>query len=100
MPDDATIRGRASLVAGHLKLRAGDVKGARSGFEDARVRMPKAPDPHLGLAMIHMLNSDLDKAENALHEAQRNGFQPQQGGGQRPRAATFLHASPQLAPHR
>jgi hypothetical protein len=76
VPEDATIRGRASLVEGHMKLRAGEVKAARSNFEDARKRLPKAPDPHLGLAMIHMLNSDLDKAEAELHEAQRNGFQP------------------------
>ncbi|NDJ14102.1 MAG: serine/threonine protein kinase [Acidobacteriia bacterium] len=75
-PEDTAIRGRASLIDGHLKYRAGDIKGARSSFEAARERMSKSPDPHLGLAMIHLQDSDLDKAEAELNEAQRNGFRP------------------------
>ncbi len=75
-PEDAAIRGRANLIEGHLKLRAGDIKGARSSFEAARERMSRSPDPHLGLAMIHLHDSDLDKAEGELNEAQRNGFRP------------------------
>ncbi len=75
-PDDTNIRGRANLVDGHLKLISRDVKGARSSFEAARDKMSRSPDPHLGLAMIHMLDSDLDKAEAELNEAQRNGFRP------------------------
>jgi tetratricopeptide (TPR) repeat protein len=76
VPGDKTIRGRAHLVDGHLKLRGGDLKGARSDFEDARELMPHSPDPHLGLALIHMSGSDLNKAEEELSEAQKNGFQP------------------------
>ena len=75
-PEDAAIRGRANLIEGHLKLRAGDIKGARSSFEAARERMSRSPDPHLGLAMIHLHDSDLDKAEGELNDAQRNGFRP------------------------
>lgn len=75
-PEDSAIRGRANLIDGHLKLRAGDIKGARSSFEAARDKMSRSPDPHLGLAMIHMQDSDLDKAEAELNEAQRNGFRP------------------------
>ena len=75
-PEDTAIRGRASLIDGHLKYRAGDIKGARSSFEAARERMSKSPDPHLGLAMINLQDSDLDKAEAELNEAQRNGFRP------------------------
>ena len=30
----------------------------------------------LGLALIHMNDSELEKAEDELHEAQRNGFRP------------------------
>jgi hypothetical protein len=75
-PDDQSIRGKSKMVDGHLKLRAGDVKGSRSAFEDARHLLPNSPDPHLGLAMIHMSDSELDKAEDELHEAQRDGFRP------------------------
>jgi serine/threonine protein kinase len=75
-PDDKSIRGKSKMVDGHLKLRSGDVKGSRSAFEEARTLLPNSPDPHLGLAIIHMTDSELDKAEDELHEAQRNGFRP------------------------
>jgi len=75
-PDDKSIRGKSKMVDGHLRLRAGDLKTARSDFEDARNLLPNSPDPHLGLALIHMNDSELDRAEEELHEAQRNGFRP------------------------
>jgi serine/threonine protein kinase len=75
-PDDKTIRGKSKLVEGHIQLRANDVKGARSDFEDARSLLSNSPDPHLGLALIALHDSELDKAEDELHEAQRNGFRP------------------------
>jgi serine/threonine protein kinase len=75
-PDDKAIRGKAKMVDGHLRLRAGDVRTARSDFEEARGLLPKSPDPHLGLALIHMNDSELEKAEEELHEAERNGFRP------------------------
>ena len=75
-PDDRSIRGKSKMVDGHLKLRSGDVKGSRSAFEEARTLLPNSPDPHLGLAIIHMTDSELDKAEDELNEAQRSGFRP------------------------
>jgi hypothetical protein len=76
-PDDKSIRGKYQLVDGYLQLlRSGDVKQARAEFEQARNLMPKAPDPHLGLALIQMREGDLDKAEEELNLAKRNGFQP------------------------
>lgn len=75
-PDDTSIRGKTKMVSGHLRLRAGDVKGARSEFEEARGLLPNSPDPHLGLALIHMNDSELEKAEDELHQAERNGFRP------------------------
>jgi tetratricopeptide (TPR) repeat protein len=75
-PEDKTIRGKYQLVEGHLKLRTGDVKGARADFEQARSLLPHSPDPHLGLAQIQMRQGELDKAEEELNEAKRNGFQP------------------------
>jgi serine/threonine protein kinase len=75
-PGDTSIRGKYSLIDGHLKLLAGNIKGARADFEDARNLLPHAPDPHLGLALIRMSEGDLDKAEDELNEAKRNGFRP------------------------
>ncbi len=75
-PNDAAIRGKYSLVDGHLKLQAGNVKGARAEFEEARNLLPHAPDPHLGMALIRMSEGDLDKAEDELNQAKRNGFRP------------------------
>jgi eukaryotic-like serine/threonine-protein kinase len=84
-PDDKSIRGKSRLVDGHLRLHARspdgkkarpDLKGARSAFEEARTLLPNSPDPHLGLALIHMNDSELDRAEDELHQAQRNGFRP------------------------
>jgi serine/threonine protein kinase len=75
-PEDKSIRGKARLVDGYLRLRAGDLKGARADFEEARKLLPNSPDPHLGLANIYMADGDLDKAEDELSEAQRSGFRP------------------------
>ncbi len=75
-PDDKTVSGKRSLVDGYLKLRAGLIKDARADFEEARKLLPHSPDPHLGLALVHMQDADLDKAESELKEAQRDGFQP------------------------
>jgi serine/threonine protein kinase len=75
-PDDKLIRGKARLIDGHLKLKAGNIREARAAFEEARNLMPHSPDPHLGLALIHMSEGDLDKAEDELNQAKRNGFLP------------------------
>jgi len=75
-PEDNSIRGRAAVVDGFLKLRGGDLKSARADFEQARTLLPHSPDPHLGLAQIWMKQYDLDQAEAELNEAKRNGFQP------------------------
>jgi tetratricopeptide (TPR) repeat protein len=57
-------------------LRTGDMKTARADFDQARNLLPDSPDPHLGLALIQMREGDLDKAEEELNQAKRNGFQP------------------------
>jgi len=75
-PEDKSIRGKYRLVDGHLMLRTGDVRTARADFEQARNLLPDSPDPHLGLALIQMREGDLDKAEEELNQAKRNGFQP------------------------
>jgi serine/threonine protein kinase len=75
-PEDNAIRGKFKLVDGHLELKLGHVKTARADFEQARTLLPHSPDPHLGLALIQMREGDLDKAEEELNQAKRNGFQP------------------------
>jgi hypothetical protein len=75
-PGDTAIRGKYSVINGNLKLLAGNIRGARADFEEARSLLPHAPDPHLGLAQIRMSEGDLDKAEDELNEAKRNGFRP------------------------
>ena len=75
-PDDQSIDGKYQLVGGFLKLKAGDVRSARADFELARTLLPHSPDPHLGLAQIRMREGDLDRAEEELNQAKRNGFQP------------------------
>jgi serine/threonine protein kinase len=74
-PDNKS-RGKSQLVDGYLKLKLGDVKDARADFEQARTLLPDSPDPHLGLAQIRMKEGDLDRAEDELKQAKRNGFQP------------------------
>jgi tetratricopeptide (TPR) repeat protein len=76
-PDDKSIRGKHELVDGFVKLlKAGNLRDARADFDQARNLLPDSPDPHLGLAQIRMREGDLDKAEEELNQAKRNGFQP------------------------
>ena len=75
-PDDSSVQGKLHLVEGHLALKAGKLKDARADFEAARKMLPHSADPHLGLALIYMQDAELDKAENELKEATRDGFLP------------------------
>jgi hypothetical protein len=73
-PEDRSLRGRSRLVDGYLRLRSGDLRGARADFEEARGLLSNWPDPHLGLAFMYMSDGDLDQAQRELREAERNGF--------------------------
>jgi tetratricopeptide (TPR) repeat protein len=75
-PDDKTIRGKSRVVDGNLRFWLKDTKGARAAFEEAQTLLPHSPDPHLGLAFLYMREGDLDKAEDELQQAKRNGFRP------------------------
>jgi eukaryotic-like serine/threonine-protein kinase len=77
-PEDKTLHGKQALVDGYLQMfqKGGTIKQARADFEEARSRLSHSPDPHLGLALIHIREGDLDKAEADLTEAKRNSFQP------------------------
>ena len=70
-PEDRSLRGRSRLVDGYLRLRSGDLRGARADFEEARGLLSNWPDPHLGLAFMYMSDGDLDQAQRELSEAER-----------------------------
>jgi hypothetical protein len=81
-PDDAA-RGRLRLAEGHIARingtthrNAAEMRLAVEKFTDAQRLMPRSPDPQLGLARVYVYGlKDLDKAYDALGEAQRRGYQ-------------------------
>ncbi len=75
-PDDKVVRADLHVVDGHLKIRAADLKGALSEFEDAKKLQNSSPDPHLGLAAVHLMTGELDRAEDEFQQASKLGFHP------------------------
>lgn len=77
-PEDKNIQGKQALVDGYIQMnqKGGTIKQARADFEQARMLLPRSADPHLGLALIHIHESDLDGAQAELTEAKRDGLQP------------------------
>jgi tetratricopeptide (TPR) repeat protein len=81
-PDDAA-RGRLRLTEGHIARingtshrNAGDLRTAVEKFTEAQRLMPRSPDPQLGLARVYVYGlKDLDKAYEALGEAQKRSYQ-------------------------
>jgi eukaryotic-like serine/threonine-protein kinase len=80
-PDDAA-RGRLRLAEGHIARingtihrTAGELRTAVEKFTEAQRLMPHSPDPELGLARVYVYGlKDLDKAYEALGEAQKRGY--------------------------
>ena len=81
-PDD-TVRGKVRLAEGHLARINGsahrsaeELNAAVEKFTEAHRLLPRSPDPELGLARLYVYGlKDIDKAYNALQEAQRLGYQ-------------------------
>jgi tetratricopeptide (TPR) repeat protein len=79
-PDD-TVRGELRLCEGHIARIGGiyrhdgkDLVTAVERFNEAQHLMPRSPDPQLGLAQLYVYGmKDLDKAYDALREAQKLG---------------------------
>jgi len=107
---DHTAQGRLALVEGYLDLvhanadqpeqRHASVEAAQAKFQESVSLLPRAADPHLGLARIYIYSvRNVGKAIAELHEAQRLGFQPgpreveQQADGYRFRAKSELIAA-------
>jgi tetratricopeptide (TPR) repeat protein/predicted Ser/Thr protein kinase len=79
-PDD-TVRGELRLCEGHIARIGGlyhhdgkELVTAVERFTEAQHLMPRSPDPQLALAQLYVYGlKDLDKAYDALREAQRLG---------------------------
>jgi predicted Ser/Thr protein kinase/tetratricopeptide (TPR) repeat protein len=79
-PDDA-VRGELRLCEGHIARIAGiyrhdgkELVTAVERFTEAKQLMPRSPDPELALAQLYVYGmKDLDKAYDALREAQKLG---------------------------
>jgi tetratricopeptide (TPR) repeat protein len=79
-PDD-TVRGELRLCEGHVARITGmyrhdgkELVTAVERFTEAKQLMPRSPDPLLALAQVYVYGmKDLDKAYDALHEAQKLG---------------------------
>jgi tetratricopeptide (TPR) repeat protein len=104
---DASARGKLALCNGYVNLvrastespeaRRASVGKAQENFQEAESLIPRAPDPHLGIARIYIYSvRNIGKAIAELHEAERLGFQPgpremeEEADGYRFRAITEL----------
>jgi serine/threonine protein kinase len=82
-PDDETARGEYRLSEGQIArfegLRhrdAAQLTLAAEKFNQAQQLLPKSPDPQLGLASVDIYGlRDVDKADAALQQAARDGYQ-------------------------
>jgi len=73
---DRTAEGRLALCEGYLNLEHAQAEAAQAKFQQSVSLIPRAPDPHLGLARIYIYSlKNVGKAIAELHEAQRLGFQ-------------------------
>jgi hypothetical protein len=86
-PGDHSAEGKLALCEGYLSLEQtssdhveqvqASAEAARAKFQESVSLLPRAPDPHLGLARIYVYSlKNVGKAMAELHEAQRLGFQP------------------------
>jgi len=82
-PDDETARGEYRLCEGQIAriegLRhrdAAQLTLAAEKFNQAQQLLPQSPDPQLGLALVYIYGlKDVDKADAALQQAARYGYQ-------------------------
>ena len=67
----------SSQVMAPLESRKSWVEAAQGKFQEAATLIPRAVDPHLGLARIYVYSvKNVGKAIAELHEAERLGFKP------------------------
>jgi len=74
---DRTARGKLLLSTGYQKIiQSKGLQPDDADFRESAALLPRAPDPHLGLAWIYVYGEkNAGKAVAELQEAQRLGFQ-------------------------
>jgi hypothetical protein len=117
-PDDRQLKAVLRYCEGHLHRIDGEARKARKqatpaqrefndavgAFREAAELRPKWADPFLGLARTFIYGlEDVDRAADALAQAERNGFTPgaretvQLGDGYRARGDTLARTARRLA---
>ncbi len=72
---DRDASGKRAICNGYLQLAQKLPEGARRSFEEAVSYIPQSPDPHLGLARVHIYGDhNAGKAMAEFHAAERLGF--------------------------
>ena len=72
---DRETHAKLDLARGYQALQRTDLRdNARDRFAEAASDMPLWPDPHLGLARIHLLDSQPDRALAELRIAEHLGY--------------------------
>lgn len=82
-PDNETARGYLRLCEGQIARLEGQrhrdpqqLSTAAEKFAEAQKLLPNSPDPQLGLALLDIYGlKDVDKADAALQQAARHGYQ-------------------------
>jgi hypothetical protein len=99
---DRSAQGRLALCEGYLAVEHSTPEAAQAKFQESVSLIPRAPDPHLGLARIYIYSlKNVGKAVAEFHEAQRLGFQlgpremEQEADGYRFRAGVELKQAQQ-----
>jgi serine/threonine protein kinase/tetratricopeptide (TPR) repeat protein len=94
---DRVTQGKLALAQGYVSLAGSQAGAAQANFEQAVALLPQSPDPHLGLARVHVYSiKNVGQALAEFHQAQRLGFQlgpreiEQQADGYRLRAGAEL----------
>jgi len=79
-PNDS-VRGKLRVTEGHLARingsthqSAAELNDAAEKFTEAEKLLPKSPDPELGLARVYFNLNDIDRAYQALQEAEKRGY--------------------------
>jgi serine/threonine protein kinase len=82
-PGDDSIRGKLRLAEAHIARINGTARRSTAllnqsaeKFREAQQLIPNSPDPQLGLARLYVYGfRDIDRADSALREAERRGYQ-------------------------
>jgi hypothetical protein len=80
-PSDDSIRGKLALCDGYVNFiqnpKLPKAAQSQTSFQEAAARLPRSPDPHLGLARLYVYSfHNVGLALAQLHEAEQLGYKP------------------------